>query len=80
MDINFDPGFIPHISAFVPNIEFMHNNLNNFTNFNQKKLQYRMYYPKLQKFLKTEEVKRSVCRRDSALTPMKLSCRSLETQ
>ncbi|MBQ3819238.1 hypothetical protein II810_02200 [bacterium] len=52
MDINFDPGFIPHISAFVPNIEFMHNNLNNFTNFNQKKLQYRMYYPKLQKFLK----------------------------
>ena len=52
MQINFDPGFIRHISAFVPNINYMYSSLNNFSNFNQKKLQFKMYYPKVQKLIK----------------------------
>jgi len=52
MEVNFDPGFIRHISAFIPNINYMYGSLNQFANFNQKKLQFRMYYPKVQKLIK----------------------------
>lgn len=48
----FDPGFIVHLSAFVPNVQYMYNSLSQFRNFNQKKLQFRMYYPKIQSLLK----------------------------
>lgn len=48
----FDPGFIQHISAFEPNIEYVYNTLNSFKNFNQKKQQFKMFFPKIQSLLK----------------------------
>ena len=48
----FDPGFVQHITAFVPNIEYIYAGLDRFKNFNQKKAQFRMYYPKIQSLLK----------------------------
>ncbi len=48
----FDPGFIQHISAFEPNIEYVYETLNSYRNFNQKKLQFKMFYPKIQSLLK----------------------------
>ena len=50
--VQFDPGFIQHMSAFEPNIEYVYNNLNSFKNFNQKKLQFKMFYSKIQSLLK----------------------------
>jgi hypothetical protein len=51
-EVQFDPGFIQHISAFIPNIEYVYNSLAHFKNFNQKKQQFKMYYPKIQSLLK----------------------------
>jgi hypothetical protein len=51
-EVLFDPGFVQHISAFVPNIEYVYNSLAQFKNFNQKKQQFKMYYPKIQSLLK----------------------------
>lgn len=48
----FDPGFIGHLSAFVPNVRLMYDTLAQYRNFNQKKLQFRMYYPKIQALIK----------------------------
>lgn len=48
----FDPGFVQHISAFVPNIEYVYAGLDRVKNFTQKKNQFRMYYPKIQSLLK----------------------------
>ena len=50
--VQFDPGFIQHISAFEPNIEYVYNTLNSFKNFNQKKQQFKMFFPKIQSLLK----------------------------
>ena len=50
--IQFDPGFIQHISAFEPNIEYVYNTLSTCRNFNQKKMQFKMFYPKIQSLLK----------------------------
>lgn len=50
--VQFDPGFIQHISAFEPNIEYVYNTLNTCRNFNQKKMQFKMFYPKIQSLLK----------------------------
>lgn len=52
MEVQFDPGFIKHMAAFVPNIEYAYNSLAQFKNFNQKKQQFKMYYPKIQSLLK----------------------------
>lgn len=48
----FDPGFVQHMSAFVPNIEYVYAGLNRLKNFTQKKNQFKMYYPKIQSLLK----------------------------
>lgn len=48
----FDPGFVQHISAFVPNIEYVYAGLNRLKNFTLKKNQFKMYYPKIQSLLK----------------------------
>ena len=32
----FDPGFIGHLNAFVPSIEYIYQKLYRFKNFNQK--------------------------------------------
>ncbi len=45
--VQFDPGFVQHISAIVPNIEYAYGNLNRYKNFGQKKAQFKMIYPKL---------------------------------
>ncbi len=47
MEILFDPGFVRHMSAFVPNIQYVYESLAQFRNFNQKKMQFKMYYPKI---------------------------------
>lgn len=47
----FDPGFIQHIQAFVPSIENIYGNLNHFRNFGQKKVHFKMFYPKIQNLL-----------------------------
>ncbi len=52
MEVKFDPGFIQHMSAFVPNIEYVYNSLTQCSNFNQKKMQFKMFYPKIQSLLK----------------------------
>ena len=48
----FDPGFVQHMSAFVPNIEYVYAGLNRLKNFTLKKNQFKMYYPKIQTLLK----------------------------
>ncbi len=48
----FDPGFIPHIQAFIPSIENIYRNLHNFKNFSQKKAHFKMFYGKIQTLLK----------------------------
>lgn len=52
MGVQFDPGFIQHLSAFVPNIQYVYESLGQFKNFNQRKMQFKMYYPKIQSLLK----------------------------
>lgn len=49
--VQFDPGFIQHIQAFIPSIENIYRNLHHFKNFNQKKLQFKMYFPKIENLL-----------------------------
>ena len=47
----FDPGFVQHISAFVPNIEYAYGSLNRFKNFGMKKQQFKMLLPKIEHLL-----------------------------
>ena len=49
--VQFDPGFIQHIQAFVPSIANIYKNINQFRNFGQKKSHFKMYYPKIQNLL-----------------------------
>ena len=53
--VPFDPGFVQHVSAFVPNIQFAYNSLAQYRNFGQKKMQFKMYFPKIQKMLRNYE-------------------------
>ena len=52
MEVQFDPGFVKHLSAFVPSIEYIYGTILQYKNFNQKKMQFKMYYPKIQKLIK----------------------------
>lgn len=45
--VQFDPGFTAHISAFMPNIEYVYGSLDRYKNFGQKKNQFKMFLPKL---------------------------------
>ena len=47
----FDPGFVQHISAFVPNIEYAYQSLNRYSNFGMKKQQFKMLLPKIKKLI-----------------------------
>ncbi len=49
--VQFDPGFVAHISAFIPNIEYLYSSLDRFKNFSQKKSHFKMYFPKLSKLI-----------------------------
>ena len=51
--VQFDPGFIKHMSAIVPNIEYAYGALNRIKSFNQKKQQFKMFYPKILTLLET---------------------------
>ena len=52
MEVQFDPGFVRHLSAFVPSINYVYETLDKFKNFNQKKLQFKRYLPKIQALIK----------------------------
>lgn len=45
--VQFDPGFICNLNAFVPSIDYIYSDLNRLRNFNQKKLKFKMYYHKI---------------------------------
>lgn len=47
--VQFDPGFVAHISAFIPNIEYLYDSIDRYKNFGQKKNHFKMFYPKLTK-------------------------------
>lgn len=49
----FDPGFIRHLNAFVPSIEYIYSDLNRFRNFNQKKMKFKMYHHKIISLIET---------------------------
>ncbi len=49
----FDPGFIAHLSAFVPSIEYIYRDLIRVKNFNQKKMKFKMYFNKIQHLIDT---------------------------
>ena len=49
----FDPGFIGHLNAFVPSIEYIYQNLYRFKNFSQKKMQFKMQYNKIVHLIET---------------------------
>lgn len=49
--VQFDPGFVAHISAFIPNVEYVYNSLERYRNFGQKKNQFKMFFPKLTSLL-----------------------------
>ncbi|MDR1167579.1 MAG: hypothetical protein LBK53_01635 [Heliobacteriaceae bacterium] len=49
--VEFDPGFSKHIQAFIPNIEYIYAEIGKFKNFGQKKLQFKVFYPKIQTLL-----------------------------
>ena len=51
--VQFDPGFIKHMSAIVPNIEYAYSALSKIKSFNQKKQQFKMFYPKILTLLET---------------------------
>lgn len=46
--VQFDPGFIQHLTAFVPNIEYIYADISRYKNFNQKKQKFKTYFPKIQ--------------------------------
>lgn len=45
--VQFDPGYVAHISAIIPNIEYVYGTINKFRNFGQKKNQFKMFFPKV---------------------------------
>lgn len=51
-EVQFDPGYIKHLSAFVPSIEYVYTQLGQIKDFNQKKQQFRMFLPKIQSLFK----------------------------
>lgn len=48
--VQFDPGFVAHISAFVPNVEYLYNTINRFKNFSQKKVSLKCIFLNLKNF------------------------------
>lgn len=51
--VQFDPGFICNLSAFVPSIDYIYSDLGALRNFNQKKLKFKMYYHKIVNLIDT---------------------------
>ena len=49
--VPFDPGFIQHISGIVQNINYVYTELDKYKNFGQKKNQFKMIFPSLEKLI-----------------------------
>lgn len=49
--VPFDPGFVQHISAIIPNIQYVYTKLGKYKNFGQKKNQFKMILPKLDELI-----------------------------
>ncbi len=47
----FDPGYAQHTTILSINAEYMYSNLNQYKNFGQKKMQFKLIYPKLLKMV-----------------------------
>ncbi len=45
--VQFDPGFIQHMNAFVPSIDQIYSDLHRSSTFAQKKMKFKMHYHKL---------------------------------
>jgi hypothetical protein len=49
--VPFDPGFVQHISAIIPNIQYVYSDLEKYRNFGQKKMQFKMVFPNMEKLI-----------------------------
>lgn len=49
----FDPGFVGHLNAFIPTIEYLYSDIYSVKNFNQKKMKFKMYHNRLQNLIDT---------------------------
>lgn len=49
----FDPGFVGHLNAFIPTIEYLYSDIYSVKNFNQKKMKFKMYYNRLHNLINT---------------------------
>ena len=49
MGINFDPGYAQHTTILSLNIESIYASISRFKNLNQRKMQFKMYYPKIKR-------------------------------
>ena len=45
--VQFDPGFVQHLTAFIPNIEYIYADISRYRNFAQKKQKFKVYYHKI---------------------------------
>lgn len=50
--VEFDPGFVKHMSAFVPNIKYAYEAISMTRDFNRRKQQFKMFFPKIQSLIK----------------------------
>ena len=51
MGINFDPGYAQYTTILSISVESIYASISRFKNLNQKKMQFRMYYPKIKKMV-----------------------------
>ena len=49
--VPFDPGFVQHISGIIQNINYVYTELDRYKNFGQKKNQFKMIFPNLEKLI-----------------------------
>ena len=50
-EVPFDPGFVQHIGAIMPNIEYVYSSIGRFRNFGQKKNQFKNIFPQIKKLV-----------------------------
>jgi len=47
----FDPGYAQHTTILSINLEYMYSGINQYKNFGQRKVQFKLYYPKILKMV-----------------------------
>ena len=45
--VAFDPGYGPHLTSFINNIEHMYTEINKFKNLGQKRFKFKTFYPQI---------------------------------